>query len=260
VTDPDVTWWRVLAGLLAAGFALQALFAAAPSIDLWAAGLFFDGQRFASSDAARVLRRAYHWVFVAVCVASAVGLVGSLARVGGLRVPRRAWGFAVTLLIVGPGLLANALLKENWGRARPDAVIQFGGDAAFTGPFVISDQCARNCSFVSGEGSSAAAVAAIAIALFWPARGGRRARAAAAGALALWLSGAAFIRMAPGKHFLSDTLFAFVLVGLAATVLYRMFGLRAARDGAGPRAAAADLGRIVSGALAAARERTARRG
>jgi hypothetical protein len=59
----------------------------------------------------------------------------------------------------------------------------------------------------------------------------------------LWLAGAALIRMVPGRHFLSDTIFAFVLVALVVMALYALLGVGRWR-GAGPRLYLADLARM----------------
>ena len=65
----------------------------------------------------------------------------------------------------GPGLVVNGVLKAFWGRARPSQILEFGGAAQFTPPVQIADQCARNCSFVSGE-ASGVTMLAIAIGVF----------------------------------------------------------------------------------------------
>jgi hypothetical protein len=89
---PDVMWWRVMTWLCGAGFALTALFVAAPGLDLWAAGAFFtDGRGFEAGQTAlaRGLREVYRLAFVAACVAAAAGLTVRLldpvahARPGG---------------------------------------------------------------------------------------------------------------------------------------------------------------------------------
>lgn len=61
--------------------------------------------------------------------------------------------YLLLALIIGPGLVVNTVFKDNWGRARPHQVKEFGGTKNFTPPFIISDQCERNCSFVSGDPS-----------------------------------------------------------------------------------------------------------
>ncbi|MCP5488927.1 MAG: phosphatase PAP2 family protein [Verrucomicrobia bacterium] len=35
--------------------------------------------------------------------------------------------YGVLVLVIGPGILANFVLKENWGRPRPDQITDFGG-------------------------------------------------------------------------------------------------------------------------------------
>ena len=42
-------------------------------------------------------------------------------------VPGRAAVFLVLSLLLGPGLLVNVILKDNWGRPRPGSVVEFGG-------------------------------------------------------------------------------------------------------------------------------------
>jgi lipid A 4'-phosphatase len=237
---PDVMWWRVMTWLCGAGFALTALFVAAPGLDLWAAGAFFtDGRGFEAGETAlaRGLREVYRLAFIAACVAAAAGLTVRLLDPARTRVPAALWLFPTLLFALGPGLLVNGVLKAEWGRARPAQTTEFGGAAQFSPPFEIVSECGDNCSFVSGEGSAAAALAAALIGLFWR-RLSPTGRRAAGGAAALWLAGGAYIRMAPGRHFLSDTLLAFVMMGLLAALLYRLLGVGAARRGHG----AADYG------------------
>ena len=50
-------------------------------------------------------------------------------------------------------LVVNLLLKDMWGRARPNDIINFGGEDNFTAWFEFSDACSKNCSFVSGDSS-----------------------------------------------------------------------------------------------------------
>lgn len=225
---PDLLWWKTLCALLAAGFGALALFVALPSLDLAAARLFhapregFPLGRVATTSA---LRELYHLAFVAALALSLTGLAARLVAPRVSRTPLAVWLFTPLLAIVGPGLLVNALLKERWGRARPQDVEAFGGGELFTLPFQIAQGCATNCSFVSGEGAAAATVATAAVALF----GAIVPRRRMAASLVVWGAGAAFIRMAPGKHFLSDMLFAFVLVGLVGALLYVALDVGAAR-------------------------------
>ncbi|TAH10570.1 MAG: phosphatase PAP2 family protein [Curvibacter sp.] len=59
--------------------------------------------------------------------------------------------FVVVAGIMGPGVVVNAVFKDNWQRARPYQVENFGGVQEFTRAAVMTDQCNNNCSFVSGH-------------------------------------------------------------------------------------------------------------
>lgn len=207
-----------------------ALFLGAPQIDLWFSALFFDPARggfwLAASPAMATLRNIVWDLSLVTMLAALVGLgAGLLAHRPLFGVPTRAWGFVLALYALGPGIIVNLLLKAHWGRARPSDVAEFGGTAAFTPAGVIADQCAANCSFTSGEGSSAAALAiALLLALHylrpslphWAARGWLFL------ALLLPLAGA-LQRVATGRHFLSDTVFSVLVVAATALLLHWLF-------------------------------------
>ncbi len=127
--------------------------------------------------------------------------------------------FLVVSLALGPGLLVNTVLKDNWGRPRPVEVTQFGGTSPYVPVWEISDACPSNCSFVSGEASSGIWLTALAVVA--PAGWRRRTlKAALAYAAALSLN-----RIAFGGHFLSDVLLAWLLT-LVVIVLCRDILLR----------------------------------
>ena len=127
---------------------------------------------------------------------------------------RNAAAYALLCLALGPGLLVNNVLKEYWGRPRPQQIVQFGGTASFVPPLWPSRQCAHNCSFVSGH--AAAGFYLITGAWIWPRR---RWAWRAAGIGAGGLIGLA--RIAQGGHFLSDVLGALIVVWVTDEVLYR---------------------------------------
>ncbi len=63
-----------------------------------------------------------------------------------------SWSFYIIITAaIGPGLIVNYGLKENFGRARPTQIENFGGKKDFTRAMLITDQCDRNCSFCSGH-------------------------------------------------------------------------------------------------------------
>lgn len=112
---------------------------------------------------------------------------------------RRALLFLLFTLLIGPGLIVHGVFKDHWGRARPVHLLEFGGQARFTAAGVISDQCHRNCSFVSGHVASGFYL----MAFYWVTR--RRRWLAAGIGLGLLLSA---VRIIMGAHFLSDAVFA----------------------------------------------------
>ena len=59
------------------------------------------------------------------------------------------WITGATTLI----LVVNALLKNMWGRTRPNDILQFGGGDFFVPWYRFGDSCISNCSFVSGDSS-----------------------------------------------------------------------------------------------------------
>jgi len=136
-----------------------------------------------------------------------------------LLVSGRAIVFLITTLALAPGLLANVLLKDHWGRPRPIDVTQFGGDQHFVAWWDPRGDCPSNCAFVSGDVSGA----------FWTIAPAALAppqwRAIAYGAALALGTGMAAIRMMAGGHFPSDVLFAgiftFLVIWITYALIYR---------------------------------------
>ena len=217
---PRAAWARLLAA-----FALAcAVFVLWPGIDLAVSAALFDGGRFplARWRSLEAVRDALWNLSIAVTLASLAAWAAWAALGRRARVAARLWAYPAALMLLGPGLLVNGVLKAHWGRARPADVAAFGGEAAFTPPWQVSDECARNCSFVSGEGAGAVALA-IGVGVLAPAS--RWLRAGLAGLAAL----ACALRVATGRHFLSDVVFGALLVGVLALALHRLMGIDRAR-------------------------------
>jgi lipid A 4'-phosphatase len=148
------------------------------------------------------------WVSVLVLsaiVTFAVKLVRPRAR---LLMSARTMIFLLATFVLGPGAMANAVLKEHWARSRPVDVTEFGGTEKFVPWWDPRGDCRKNCSFVSGDVSAA----------FWtlaPAALAPPAWRALAygGALAFGVA-ASLLRMAAGAHFLTDAVFAGVFTFL----------------------------------------------
>jgi len=100
-------------------------------------------------------------------------------------------------------LVVNILLKNLWGRARPNDIQNLGGENHFTSWHKISDSCSTNCSFVSGDAS----VGFFLIVLFFITKKNTYFYLALFFGIALGV-----IRIAEGGHFLSDVVFANIFV------------------------------------------------
>jgi lipid A 4'-phosphatase len=212
--------WIVWGLPVAAGAIAGAVFLAVPEIDLAAAravhapGTGFVGRRLGWVEALRQAFVVVYFGAIALCLA---GLALTWrARGQWLSLGSRQWLFLAACLAAGPGLVANLVFKNQWGRARPAQIVEFGGAKAFTPPLLIADQCRRNCSFVSGEAASTYVTfyAAAALVPQW----------SAALVIAGTLGGlaAGLVRMSQGAHFLSDVVFAGVFMALTVLMLRRL--------------------------------------
>ncbi len=197
--------------LLAASIAL---FAALPQLDLSVTSLLHDsvnGFRWSHEPLVRLSYQVFKAKHIGwIPVALLAYLIATLFMRSPDRVRRRHVLFLLALIIVGPLLLVNAGLKDHWGRARPNAVTQFGGERVYTPPLQPAAQCDKNCSFVSGHASAGFVL----MGLYWTTRQRRWLAAGIALGTAVGLG-----RMLQGGHFLSDVVFAFWAVYLSGAVL-----------------------------------------
>jgi len=212
---------RGLIVALAIAAAVGLVFGFFPELDIKVSRLFFDPTANAFPlQKDRMLaygRDSATWLLV-LLIAPAV-----LAPVLRLITPQakalismRAAIFLLATLLLGPGLLVNAILKNHWDRPRPVAVTEFGGSERFVAWWDPRGQCRHNCSFVSGETSSAFWTLAPAVLAPAPWR-----LAAYGTALALGV-GMGVVRMAMGAHFFTDVVFAGVFTFL---VIYLLHGV-----------------------------------
>lgn len=213
-----------------------ALFTLLPGIDLTVAALTWADGHFTQADHP-VVRFVYQ-VLAYSQYALGIGLLAGLlvARLTpSLRRWRRPFGYLVLVLVCGPGLLVNVVLKDHsLDRPRPNQIEPFGGTAAFAPFGHYSGECERNCSFVSGH----AAIAFFPIAFAWTS--GRR-RWLLIGVAAGALAGS--FRILQGGHFVSDVVFAFWAVYWTCVGLAALPGLsppRPAMRAAPPAAPASD--------------------
>jgi lipid A 4'-phosphatase len=193
--------------------AFAILFLAFPELDKMASASLYQ------ADQGFILRRNEVFAFIHDYVGILAWLLAGAAAFVMLAAPwlkrlapgRRAAAFVLLALLLGPGLVVNVVLKDNWGRARPVQTEEFGGQARFTPAWVVSDQCDKNCSFVCGDASIGFGLIALAFV-------SRRPRPWLLAGIAL---GAALglMRMAQGGHFLSDVVFSFYAVWFTAWAL-----------------------------------------
>ncbi|HEY0223291.1 MAG TPA: phosphatase PAP2 family protein [Pseudolabrys sp.] len=136
-----------------------------------------------------------------------------------LLIPGRAIVFLIATMALAPGLMANVLLKDHWGRPRPIDVTQFGGTDTFVPWWDPRGACPNNCAFVSGD--VAGAFWTIAPAALTPPQW----RALAYGAALALGIGMAAVRVMAGAHFASDVIFAgvftFLIIWVVHGLIYR---------------------------------------
>ena len=229
---------RILACILVS----FAVFAIWPAIDLRVSQVFHDpatGFVIDGHPLTEALRMSVWYLAILLCfVALYCTILGAAG--GEVLLPTRAWGFILALYILGPGVMVELLTKPLWGRARPAQVAEFGGTLQFSPANELVDFCTRNCSFVSGEVSGATVTAlAVLLVRLHLRRRLHKTGSALLLAVAMCLPPAiALQRVAAGRHFLSDTIFAVLftlLLALALSALLRPVSrpVRWARPGQG---------------------------
>ncbi len=207
-----MAYWCIAAGAISA-----ALFLFFPGIDPYVSAWFYvEGRGFSLSSVSTL--SGLPAVLRAVAVATALFLLAtvlwrSVAPAPDWVLNRHIAAYLLAVLIIGPGIVVNMGFKDNWGRARPLHTVEFGGDKQYSPALVVSSQCKRNCSFVSGDASLGFSLLALALAFpnrrnFWIGAG------LAVGA------GIGAIRILVGAHFLSDVVFACIFTVLVASILY----------------------------------------
>jgi membrane-associated PAP2 superfamily phosphatase len=210
---------KIALALFALALAGATLF---PTLDLHTSALFHtpDGSGFRLRD---------HGLSLALheAVQGLPRLLAAAFLISALLWPtrRKAAIFLLIAGIAGPILIANTLLKDHWGRARPRDVTEFGGQARFTRAWLPAAECHRNCSFVSGDG----ALGFYLHSFFYVAAPRWRRTVFAAG---FFGTGLLFggIRIAMGAHFLSDVLWAGALMLLSSALVHTlMYGGKATR-------------------------------
>ena len=117
-------------------------------------------------------------------------------------------------LVINNLIIINLILKNLWGRARPNEVLQFGGKEDFTPWFKIADNCSSNCSFVSGDSSVGFAL----VVLYFVTNNKYYMYLAVFFGIIFGV-----VRIAEGGHFFSDVLFSGVIVFVFSFLIKNIF-------------------------------------
>ena len=216
--------------VLAIAAAIGVIFAVFPELDVKITRLFFEPRdrwfsltyyMFVDGNMWVLrLRDATMWVVAALALAPVAALIIKLLRPSKpILMSPRAIVFLLGTLALAPGVLANGVLKEHWGRPRPIEVREFTGSDRFVPWWDPRGSCDQNCSFISGESAGAFWTLAPAALAPPPVRA-----AAYATALAFGVA-VGVMRIAVGGHFFTDVafagLFTFLIIWLAYALLFR---------------------------------------
>jgi len=123
--------------------------------------------------------------------------------------------FIILSLAIGPWLIVNEILKTYIGRARPLSIEEFGGTLLFSPAFTDSNQCVFSCSFVSGHVAFGFFLMSFGLLATNPMTRNVLITIGFVFGVVISLS-----RIMDGKHFLSDTIFAFFFVYLISKLIY----------------------------------------
>ncbi|KQQ46057.1 hypothetical protein ASF69_07615 [Rhizobium sp. Leaf311] len=196
------------------------IFAAIPELDLMVSRFFWENaSEFAFKENSflilfRDTNRLMPWVIIGAAV---LLLIPNpyLRRLKYTPAPHKLL-FVLMFFATGPGLGVH-FIKILVGRARPRTLEEFGGNAVFTPAWEFTDQCVRNCSFISGEAASAFAL--LTLVVFFR----RQYSTLYLCAVGVVAAGFSLNRVVFGAHFLSDVVIAWGLMFVLAALLWRLF-------------------------------------
>lgn len=213
---------RITFALLSGAMVVGIIFGIFPELDLQISSIFYDSQQgtfpAASSSFLNAVRSEGILIVnaLALCLVTILITNRFLSRASQL-LPSRHALFLLAIYILGPGLLVNGIAKSVSHRPRPYSVTQFNGPNKFVAWWDRSGTCKKNCSFSSGEASSAAWIIVAATVLPTPHK-------IIAVTLSIIIAGAlSFLRLSFGGHFMSDVLFGILTTLIVACVTYPLF-------------------------------------
>ena len=193
-----------------------------PTIDISVSGIFYkgNGSFFANSFDWNVYLLRDILLPIIVLAVLLIPIIGSVYWVItnknflSLTLNNLAYLFLSSLLSLG--LIVNVILKNLWGRVRPNDTILFGGDQPFSIPWLKVSHCDHNCSFVSGDVSAYTLLLAL-ILVFSKPQFNKFAY------LLIILIG--ITRIMEGGHFFSDVIMSFMITHFIVKILFDFFSL-----------------------------------
>jgi len=220
--EPDL---RILVYvLLGITVAITVISLVGPNIDLALANLFYDPtsfRRFVGIANPYLIPLREHGM-IAIGTCALIVILALMSYLPGRlpSVPPRA-AIALTLsLVIGPGIMVNGILKPYGGRPRPVEVTQFGGNLQFVDWWNPTGSCRSNCSFMSGEATTAAWMVGPAMLVPPPWR------TVAIGAALVFAGVVGALRIVAGAHFFTDVLVGILAMIVIVLTVNRLFGIR----------------------------------
>jgi lipid A 4'-phosphatase len=201
-------------------FILATFVTVGPSLDLYISGLFYDGDKnflIQSYYPVSIFFRKILLPFILIYVF----VLPFVLRFFPLQKIYFGYKFSLSEIVyiwvsgaVTMLLVVNVVLKNMWGRARPNDVSYFNGFQDFNPWYKISDACTSNCSFVSGDSS----VGFLLIVFYFITK---KNAYLYLGLILGSLLG--FIRIAAGGHFFSDIIFSQLVVTVTILVFFVLY-------------------------------------
>ncbi|MDC3078817.1 phosphatase PAP2 family protein [Pelagibacteraceae bacterium] len=191
-----------------------------PSLDLYTSGLFYyGGSQFAlqSFDMTSIIFRDILLPLIVIYM-SILPIVGRFFKIDKIffnyKFSLREIFFLWVSQIISVLIFINLIIKNFWGRARPNEIIEFGGKEIFSPWFEITNACETNCSFVSGDASVGFSI----IILYLITKKIIFLYTSVVAGLVLGL-----IRIMAGGHFLSDIFFAGFFIVILNIILFEVY-------------------------------------
>ncbi|MDC3112329.1 phosphatase PAP2 family protein [Pelagibacteraceae bacterium] len=193
---------------------------AGPSLDLFISGLFYYGEsQFAlqSFDLASIIFRDILLPLMLIYIL-VLPIVGRFTNIDKIFFNYKFSISEIFLLwisqIICVLIFVNLILKNFWGRARPNDVVELGGKETFSPWFEISNACETNCSFVSGDASVGFSIIILYLIT-------KKIIFLYTSVVAGFVFG--LIRIMAGGHFLSDILFAGFFIVILNIILFELY-------------------------------------